>query len=118
MAREILSFQYEETIPILQELADNISQKIILSTISAAKPAQQISTENRLPLSSTYKKIRKLCSLKLLCIDRIQIDDSGKKVLLYKSKIRSCQFYLRQEGAVLQFEGNEAPCIIEGIMAR
>lgn len=76
------------------------------------------STENRLPLSSTYKKIRKLCSLKLLCIDRIQLDDNGKKVLFYKSKIRSCQFYLRQEGAVLQFEGNEAARIIEGIRAR
>lgn len=83
-----------------------------------AKPAQQISAENNLPLSSTYKKIRKLCDLKLLCIDRIQIDDSGKKLLLYKSKIRSCQFYLRQEGPILQFERNEVPCIIDGIRTR
>jgi hypothetical protein len=105
-------------IPILQELADKISQKIIISTISAAKSSQQIASENALPLSSTYKKIRKLCDMKLLCVDKIEIDGSGKKVFLYKSRIRSCQFHLRQEGAVLRFEKNEAPCIIEDIKAR
>lgn len=97
---------------MLQELADAISQNIILSTINAAKPAQQIATENGLPLSSTYKKIRKLCTMKILCVDRIQIDDSGKKVLYYKSKIRSCQFCLREEGPVLQFEKNESENMI------
>lgn len=114
----MVTFQYEETIPILQELADIISQKIILSTINTAKPAQQIAAENSLPLSSTYKKIRKLCDMKILCIDKIQIDNSGKKVLYYKSKIRSCQFYLRQEGPVLQFEKNESACMIDGITIR
>jgi ribosomal protein L14 len=109
----MLSFQFDETVPILQELADMISQKIILSTISAAKPAQQIALENDLPLSSTYKKIRKLCDMKLLCVDKIQIDDTGKKVFFYKSKVRSCQFYLRQDGIMLQFEKNEAHCVIE-----
>jgi len=111
----MLTFHYEETIPILQELADIISQKIILSTIDTAKPAQQIATENMLPLSSTYKKIRKLCNMKLLCVDKIQIDYSGKKVLYYKSKVRSCQFYLRQGGPVLQFEKNERACMIDSI---
>jgi DNA replication protein DnaD len=110
----MLSFHYEETIPILQQLADLISQKIILSTIDQAKPAQQIALENGLPLSSTYKKIRKLCDMKLLSIDKIEIDSSGKKVFFYKSMVRSCQFYLRQEGATLQFEKNEAPRMVEG----
>lgn len=111
----MLSFYYEDALTILQELADAISQKIILSTIDTAKPAQQIAADNGLPLSSTYKKIRKLCNMKLLCVDRIQIDNSGKKVFFYKSKIRSCQFYLRQDGPLLQFERNEAACVMEGI---
>jgi len=118
LPHEISPFNSDQTLAILQELADSISQKIILSTISIAKHAQQLSSENDLPLSSTYKKIRKLCALKLLCIDKIWIDDSGKKVIFYKSKIRACQFSLRQEGIALQFEKNEAPCIIEGIRAR
>lgn len=113
MTSEILSFEYEDAMPMLQELTDSISQKIILSTISAAKSTQQISAENGLPLSSTYKKIRKLCNMELLCIDKIQVDSSGKKVFFYKSKVRSCQFHLHEEGAVLQFEKNEEVYAIE-----
>jgi len=114
----MLSFEYEDAISVLQEVADNIAQKIILSTINEAKPAQQIASENGLPLSSTYKKIRKLCNMKLLCVDKIEIDSSGKKVFYYKSRVRSCQFYLRQEGATLQFEKNGAPCLIDGMRTK
>ncbi len=110
----MVTFHYEETIPILQELADIISQKIILSTIDAPKSAQQIAAENHLPQSSTYKKIRKLCTMKLLCVDKIQLNDSGKKVFYYKSKVRSCQFHLGRGESVLQFEKNGV-CVIEGI---
>jgi DNA replication protein DnaD len=111
----MLSFHYEEAIPILQELADIISQKIILSTIDSAKSAQEIAAENNLPQSSTYKKIRKLCNMKLLGVDKIQLNGSGKKVFYYRSKVRSCQFYLRPGESVLQFEKNEGVCVIEGI---
>jgi len=111
----MVTFHYEETIPILQELADIISQKIILSTIDAPKSAQQIAAENHLPQSSTYKKIRKLCTMKLLCVDKIQLNGSGKKVFYYKSKVRSCQFNLGRGESVLQFEKNEGVCVIEGI---
>jgi hypothetical protein len=102
-----LSFGYDEAIPRLQLLADVVSHKIILSTIDIAKTAQQIALENNLPISSTYKKIRRLCQMDLLCIDQVNIDESGKKVLFYKSKIKSLEFYLRKGGSILQFERNE-----------
>ena len=102
-----LSFEYDEAIPRLQLLADIVSHKIILSTIDIAKTAQQIALENSLPISSTYKKIRRLCQMDLLCIDQVNIDESGKKVLFYKSKIKSLEFYLRKGGSILQFERNE-----------
>ncbi len=102
-----LSFEYDEAIPHLQLLADIVSHKIILSTIDIAKTAQQIALENNLPISSTYKKVRRLCQMDLLCIDQVNIDESGKKVLFYKSKIKSLEFYLRKGGSILQFERNE-----------
>ena len=102
-----LSFGYEEAIPRLQLLADIVSHKILLSTIDIAKTAQQIAWENSLPISSTYKKIRRLCQIDLLCIDRVSIDESGKKVLFYKSKIKSLDFYLKKGVCMLQFERNE-----------
>jgi hypothetical protein len=102
-----LSFEYDEAIPHLQLLADIISHKIILSTIDVAKTAQQIALENNIPVSSTYKKIRRLCQIDLLCIDQVNIDESGKKVLLYKSKVKSLEFYLKKDSCILQFERNE-----------
>lgn len=107
MMDNILSFEYNDAIPRLQVLADIVSHKIILSTIDIAKTAQQIALENKLPVSSTYKKIRRLHQLDLLCIDKVSIDESGKKVLFYKSKIKSLGFYLKRDGGLLQFERNE-----------
>jgi allophanate hydrolase subunit 2 len=102
-----LSFKYEEAIPRLQLLADTVSHKIILATIDIAKTAQQIALENNLPVSSTYKKIRRLCQMDLLCIDQVKIDESGKKVLFYKSKVKSLEFYLKKGACILQLEKNE-----------
>jgi hypothetical protein len=102
-----LSFEYDDAIPRLQLLADSVSHKIILATIDVAKTAQHIALENNLPVSSTYKKIRRLCQMDLLCIDQVNIDESGKKVLFYKSKEKSLEFYLRKNGCLLQFEKNE-----------
>ena len=112
---ESLSFDDGQVVPLLQELGDRISHTIILSTIDIPKTAQQISLENDLPLSSTYKKIRRLQEMNLLCIERIHIDDSGKRVIFYKSKIRSMEFHLGKEGPMLRFERNDQPCRPDGM---
>ncbi|HKU48420.1 MAG TPA: hypothetical protein VJP79_00595 [Nitrososphaera sp.] len=110
MASNILTFEYEEALPRLQVLADVVSHKIILSTIEEAKTAQQISVENELPLSSTYKKIKRLQSMDILCIERINLDDTGKRVLYYKSRVKSLEFSLGKAGYVLQLEKNDRAC--------
>ena len=102
-----LSFEYNEAIPRLQLLADTVSHKIILSTIDIPKTAQQIALENSLPISSTYKKIRRLYQMDLMCINHVNVDESGKKVIFYKSKIKSLEFYLKKGCCMLQFERNE-----------
>lgn len=107
MSANTLVFGYDEAIPRLQILSDIVSHKIILSTIEIGKSAQQVATENELPLSSTYKKIRRLYEMDLLCIDEVSIDESGKKVLYYKSKVKSLEFSLKREGSSLQLEKNE-----------
>ena len=111
-----MSFEDGQAVPLLQELADRISHIIILSTIDIPKTAQQISQENSLPLSSTYKKIRRLKTMNLLCIEKIHIDDSGKKVIFYKSKIKSAEFHLRREGPMLRFESNDHPSRFDGML--
>ena len=94
-------------LPILQELVDKVSFRIVMSIIDAAKNATQIALENQLPLSSTYKKIRKLQSMGMVSIEKIDIDDGGKKVLYYRSRIMSVEFNVTRDGVLLQFEKND-----------
>ena len=110
MASNVFTLDYEEALPRLQVLADTVSHKIILSTIEEAKSAQQIASENELPLSSTYKKIKRLQTMDILCVERISLDDTGKRVLYYKSKVKSVEFSLRKVGSLLQLERNGKAC--------
>lgn len=92
---------------LLKELFDGFSYKIVMSTIEDSKTVFEICKENELPISSTYKKIRKLKDLGLLFIDRIVINEKGKKVVFYKSKIQSVELILNKKQVLLQFKKNE-----------
>lgn len=95
-----LSTDYEEnkSLLLLREVAEMITYKIITSTMYSAKSVLQISTENKLPLSSTYKKISRLCKAGILSLERASIDDNGKKVLYYRSKIKAIEACLNEDG--------------------
>jgi predicted methyltransferase len=94
-------------IPLLQDIVDETTCKIILSTIDVSKTVFQICDENKTPISSTYKKIRKLQYAGLVFIEKIQIDDRGKKVIFYKSKIKTLEFSLKKDSIMLQFHKND-----------
>ena len=82
--------EQQKDISILNELFDGFSYKILLSIVDESKTVFQICRDNSVPISSTYKKIRKLKDANLLCIDKILINEKGKKVVFYKSKIQIC----------------------------
>jgi len=94
------STDYEEnkSLFLVREVVEMITYKIITSTMYSAKSVLQISTENKLPLSSTYKKISRLCKAGILSVERAAIDDNGKKVLYYRSKIKAIEAYLNEDG--------------------
>jgi predicted methyltransferase len=94
-------------IPILQDIIDESALKIISSIIDIEKNVFQICYENKLPLSSTYKKIRKLNNNGLVSVGKIDIDSKGRKVVFYKSKIKSLDFNLKKDGILLQFGRND-----------
>ncbi|WP_415282592.1 hypothetical protein [Candidatus Nitrososphaera sp. FF02] len=104
----MLSFDsHVMAMPLLQELVDGISYRIIMTTIDTPKTAAQVSAENGLPLSSTYKKIKKLQDVGILFVEKIELDGKGKKVVHYRSKIKSMEFNLSRDQILLQFEKND-----------
>ena len=94
--------QSDNAIALLHELSDEVSYRIISSTFDSAKTITQISIENEIPLSSTYKKIKKLAKSRILRIEKITIDKSGKKVIFYKSKIQNIEFKIGVQGVTLE----------------
>ena len=96
-----------DAIILLQELVDPNTCRIIMSTMDFAKTVSQICQENEFPISSTYKKIRKLYKAGLISIEKINIDSKGKKILLYRSRIKSLEISLREDGILLQFQKND-----------
>jgi predicted transcriptional regulator len=92
-------------LPILRELLDSTAYRIILSTIDIAKTVSQICHDGNTS-SSTYKKIKKLLKVGLISIEKIHINHRCKRVLFYRSSIKS-EFYLHQNGLSLQFNKND-----------
>ena len=97
----------DEAIEMLREIADKTTYRIIIAIIHSPKTAAQICAENKLPQSSTYKRIRKLQEEGLITIEKINIDSKGKKVVLYRSKIKSLVFNLKANMKSLQFNKND-----------
>jgi hypothetical protein len=62
--------------------------------------------ENKIPLSSTYKKIKKLQKYGIVRIYKSEMDGSAKKVLLYRSNIASFEFKIERGGSQYSFSNS------------
>src|SRR5918995_3595663 len=88
----------ENDISLIHEISDDMAFRIITSISDSAKAVTRISIENKIPLSSTYKKIKKLQKCGVVRIYRSEMDGTGKKVLLYRSNIASFEFKIERGG--------------------
>jgi predicted ArsR family transcriptional regulator len=70
-------------------LADDYSQKILVSTYSAPMSAQRLSKICQIPIAACYRRIHELEQAGLLGVDREKEVYKGRKVRLYKCKLRS-----------------------------
>lgn len=89
------------TVSFLNTILENDTYKIILSVIEHSKTVYQIHEEISLPLSSIYKRIRKLEDLGVISIDKITINVKGRKLIYYKSKIKNLTFQLNEKDVSL-----------------
>ena len=70
--------------------------------MESSKTVYQIHEETSLPLSSIYKRIKKLEDIGIISIEKITINNKGRKLIFYKSKIRNIEFRMGVEGVTLQ----------------
>ena len=73
---------------ILQAMSDDVSRRILSSTIAAAKPVEEISAESNIPPSTTYRRVQELSELGLMVVEKIVISESGKRYSMFRSAFR------------------------------
>ena len=74
---------------VSQLLADDYSQKILVNTYSAPMSAQRLSKACQIPIAACYRRIHELEQAGLIVVDREKEVYKGRKVRLYKCKLRS-----------------------------
>ena len=75
---------------LLSVISDKYCRSILKVIIDKPKSAMEITAETKTPISTVYRRIQTLQDSKLLCVSGT-ISDDGKKLFLYKSKIKGIQ---------------------------
>ena len=90
---------------ILEILADKYCKQILHNTLEKPKSAMEISDENKIPISTVYRRLQTLYDAKLLAISG-SINQDGKKYFLYKSKVKSISLHCDLEVTSIEIVPN------------
>jgi len=88
--------EYDINQRIIEILTTTCSHAVLFSIVNDAKDAVEISGELQISLSSTYKALTNLEKLSLIEIQRFKITDTGKKIKLYRSKIKKANISISE----------------------
>ena len=94
---------------ILTALADPEAVSIIDSTMNQSKSVSDIIRETSVPHTTAYRKIKWLVDEKLLVVDKILINDEGKKYSLFHSVFRSINVKYENNKILIDAEENIEP---------
>ena len=90
---------------ILQVLADKYCKHILHSTIESPKSAMALSNDEKIPISTVYRRLQTLFDAKLLAISG-SINSDGKKFFLYKSKVKAISIKCDLNNTTIEVEPN------------
>ena len=73
---------------ILNIISDKYCRQILNSTMDGPKSAMELASEGKIPISTVYRRIQTLHDNKLVGVTGL-ISAEGKKLFLYKSKVKA-----------------------------
>ena len=88
--------EYDINQRIIEILTTTCSHAVLFSIVDVAKDAVEISDKLQISLSSTYKALTNLEKLSLIEIQRFEMTDAGKKIKLYRSKIKKANISISE----------------------
>ncbi len=94
----------EKSKEVSKLLADGYSQKILAYTYASPMSAQRLSKVCRIPIAACYRRIHELEQAGLITIDREKEVYKGRKVRLYRCRLKSASIKFNNGRFVTRYD--------------
>tara|TARA_Y100001949_G_scaffold120275_1_gene102263 strand:- start:14 stop:355 length:342 start_codon:yes stop_codon:yes gene_type:complete len=98
--------EYDINQRLIEALTTTCSHAILFSIIDTEKDTVEISNELQLSLSTVYKTLANLEKLSLVEIQRFKITNDGKKIKMYRSRIKKADISINENNGVIIYPNN------------
>ncbi len=93
---------------IIEALTTTCSHAVLFSIVDIEKDAVEISNKLQISLSAVYKTLSNLEKLSLAEIQRFRITNDGKKIKMYRSRIKKANISINGNSSeVLLYPNND-----------
>ena len=93
---------------IIEALTTTCSHAVLFSIVDIEKDAIEISNKLQISLSAVYKTLSNLEKLSLAEIQRFRITNDGKKIKMYRSRIKKANISINENNSqVLLYPNND-----------
>ena len=100
--------EYDIKQRIIEALTTTCSHAVLFSIINVEKDAIKIANELQISLSAVYKTLSNLEKLSLVEIQRFKITNEGKKIKMYRSRIKKANISINENNSqVLLYPNND-----------
>ena len=100
--------EYDIQQRIMEALTTTCSHAVLFSIVNIEKDAIKIAGELQISLSAVYKTLSNLEKLSLVEIQRFKITNEGKKIKMYRSKIKKANISINENNSqVLLYPNND-----------
>ena len=100
--------EYDIKQRIIEALTTTCSHAVLFSIVNVEKDAVKIANELQISLSAVYKTLSNLEKLSLVEIQRFKITNEGKKIKMYRSRIKKANISVNENNSqVLLYPNND-----------
>ena len=100
--------EYDIKQRVIEALTTTCSHAVLFSIVNVEKDAVKIANELQISLSAVYKTISNLEKLSLIEIQRFKITNEGKKIKMYRSRIKKANISVNENNSqVLLYPNND-----------
>jgi predicted transcriptional regulator len=100
--------EYDIKQRIIEALTTTCSHAVLFSIVNVEKDAVKIANELQISLSAVYKTLSNLEKLSLVEIQRFKITNEGKKIKMYRSRIKKANISINENNSqVILYPNND-----------